>query len=60
MRHDSDAEMIAQVEDELAEMERLAEYGRNHPYSGYCGEDDALQDRIDDAREWLRAAGVLA
>lgn len=60
MRHDSDAILIAETQDELARLERLAEYGRNHPFAGYCGEDDALQDKIDDCRDFLRREGVTA
>jgi hypothetical protein len=39
--------MFDSLDSEIAHLERSLEYGREHPYSGVCGEDDAAADRLD-------------
>lgn len=41
---------------ELGELEALASYGREHPYAGACGDDDARADRIAELRFELAVA----
>jgi len=31
----------------IKDLESEIRYGIEHPYAGYCGEDDARQDRLD-------------
>ena len=31
----------------IAALEKEIQYGMDHPYAGYCGEDDAREDKLE-------------
>ncbi len=42
-----------ELENEIANLESKIAYGREHPYAGYCGDDDAMGDRLETLKNEL-------
>ena len=47
------SQYIAELRRELRDLDAAHKWGIEHPYAGYCGEDDAREDRMEAIRAEL-------